>query len=138
MISYNFKLSSEELVHLLKMYPNLGKNSDVGKIAVEVAKLFLLSLNSQTLFISKRGIDLTASINGVVEDFEIKGTAANNISWNKLKVSSQFCYDNLVNGMSIIRVTNIGNLDMTIYYLKHDEDFLLIPEARWTIRRIKP
>lgn len=137
MIKHEFELTPEQLKNFLERFPNLGKNSDVGKFAVEAAKLFLLSLNQNTIFVFKRGIDLSASINGIEEDFEIKGTAANDISWNKLKVSSQFCHDNLVNGMNIIRVTNIGNIKMIIYYLKHNEDFQLIPELRWTIRKIK-
>lgn len=136
MTTHNFTISGIELENLLSQYPNLGKNSDVGKIAVEVAKMFLLSLNPNTTFITRRGIDLTSVLDGIEENFEIKGTASNNISWNQLKVSSQFCHDNLVNGMNILRITNIGNLDMEIHYLKHAEDFILIPEPRWTIRKV--
>lgn len=135
MTVHNFEITTQKLNELLGLFPNIGKNSDVGKFAVEVAKLFILSLNPNSTFNIKRGVDLSVKVNGIEEDFEIKGTAANHIGWNKLKVSSQFCYDNLINGMKIIRVTNIGQTNMTIYYLNHDEDFELVPELRWTIKR---
>ena len=135
MTEHNFEIKAQKLNELLDLFPNLGKNSDVGKFAVEVAKLFILSINPNTTFNIKRGVDLSIMLNGIEEDFEIKGTAANDIGWNKLKVSSQFCYDNLINGMNIIRVTNIGQTNMRIYYLIHEEDFELVPEARWTIKK---
>ncbi|WP_309613992.1 hypothetical protein [Flavobacterium sp.] len=137
MTPYNFSISEEQLEILLQQYSNVGKNSHVGNLAVEIAKLFLLSLNPNTTFLTTRGIDLTANIDGNIENFEIKGTSSNDISWDKLKVSSQFCHDNLVNGMKIIRVTNIGQINMTIYYLTHDEDYTLAPELRWTIRKVR-
>nr|WP_315176022.1 hypothetical protein [uncultured Flavobacterium sp.] len=135
MKGHNFEITPQKLNELLGLFPNLGKNSDIGKFAVEVAKLFILSLNPNSTFNTKRGVDLSVTLNGIEEDFEIKGSAANDIGWNKLKVSSQFCHDNLINGMNIIRVTNIGQINMTIYYLNHDEDFELVPEVRWTIKK---
>jgi len=137
MISHIFSISEEQLENLLQQYSNIGKNSHVGNLAVEIAKLFLLYLNPNTTFLTTRGIDLTANIDGNIENFEIKGTSSNDVSWDKLKVSSQFCHDNLVNGMKIIRVTNIGKTNMTIHYLSHDEDFILIPELRWTVRKVR-
>lgn len=137
MQSHKFSISEEQLQNLLNLYPNIGKNSHVEKISVEIAKLFIKSIDQNANFQIKKNIDLSAIINGVTHDFEIKGTASNNIAWDKLKVSSQFCYNNLKNGMNIIRITNIGNLDMEVFYLKYGEDFELFPEARWTIRKKK-
>lgn len=138
MTTVNFSISDEQLNDLLTLYPNTGKNSDVGKLAVEVAKLYFLSLNELTSFTTnKKGIDLTVEANGLVENYEIKGTADKDISWNKLKVSSQNCHDHLVNGMTLIRITNIGSTTMTFHFLKYQEDFELIPEPRWSVVRTK-
>jgi hypothetical protein len=130
----NFEITKDQLVELLTLYPNLGKNSDVGKLAVEIVKLYFLSQNSKTIFpITKNGIDLSIIINGKTEHYEIKGTADKNIAWHKLKVSSQNCYSLLVNGMTLIRITNIGKNQLILYFLKYKEDFELIPEARWSV-----
>jgi hypothetical protein len=138
MTTNNFSITQDQLNSLLTLYPNTGKNSDIGKLAVEIAKLYFLSINDSTTFFTNRnGIDLSTSVNGIVENFEIKGTADNNISWNKLKVSSQNCHDHLVNGMRLIRITNIGATEMTFYFLTHSEDFELVPEPRWSVIRRK-
>jgi hypothetical protein len=136
MTSLKFTITEHQLNNLLLKYPNTGKNSHVGKIAVEIAKLYFYSINENTIFQTNlNGIDLTVSVNEMIDNYEIKGTNDINISWNKLKVSSQNCYNNLVKGMTLIRITNIGSLEMTIYFLKHEEDFKLIPESRWSIRK---
>ena len=123
---------------MLTLYPNTGKNSDVGKLAIEIAKLYFLSINDTTTFIpNKNGIDLSTLVNGISENYEIKGTTDNNISWNKLKVSSQNCHDLLINGMTLTRITNIGLTEMTFYFLKNTEDFELVPEPRWSVIRRK-
>jgi hypothetical protein len=138
MTTVDFSLSEEQLNDLLTLFPNIGKNSDVGKLAVEVAKLYFLSLNENTSFITnKNGIDLTVEANGLLEKYEIKGTADKDISWNKLKVSSQNCYDHLVNGMTLLRITNIGSTAMKFHFLKYREDFELIPEPRWSVVKTK-
>jgi hypothetical protein len=138
MTTVNFSISDEQLNELLSLYPNTGKNSDVGKLAVEVAKLYFLTLNAMTSFVTnKNGIDLTVEANGIIEKYEIKGTTDKDISWSKLKVSSQNCHDHLVNGMTLIRITNIGSTAMTFHFLKYQEDFELIPEPRWSVVRTK-
>lgn len=138
MTTHNFSITEDQLNNLLTLYPNTGKNSDVGKLAVELAKLYFLSKNGSTTFITnKNGIDLSASINGVVENFEIKGTADNSIAWNKLKVSSQNCHDLLINGMTLIRITNVGSTEMTFYFLTYKVDFELVHEPRWSVIRRK-
>ena len=138
MTTITFSISKEQLNELLTLYPNTGKNSDIGKIAIEVAKLYFLSKNEMTSFTTnKKGIDLTTEVNGLIEKYEIKGTADKDISWSKLKVSSQNCHDHLINGMTLIRITNIGSTTMTFYFLKYKEDFELIPEPRWSVVRTK-
>jgi hypothetical protein len=130
---FNFSITQDQLIRLKALYPNMGKNSDIGKLAIEIAKLYFLSINNTTTFIKINGVDLSTSINDVVVNYEIKGTADNNISWNKLKVSSQNCHDRLINGMTLIRITNIGTTEMTLYFLTFIEDFKLVPEPRWSV-----
>lgn len=138
MKTHVFSITEDQLKSLLILYPNIGKNSDIGKLAVELAKLYFLSINSSTTFITnKNRIDLSTSINDVVENYEIKGTSGNSIAWNKLKVSSQNCYELLIKGMTLIRITNIGSTKMTFYFLTYSEDFELVPEPRWSVIRRK-
>jgi len=133
-----FSINQEQLQALLALYPNVGKNSDVGKLAIGVAKLFFLFKDPNTAFVTnKNSIDLSTSINGIIENYEVKGTADKDICWNKLKVSSQCCYDNLIKGMTMIRITNIGTTEMSFYFLKHGEDFELVTEPRWAVIRKK-
>ena len=116
----------------------MGKNSDIGKFAVEISKLYFLSININTTFlVNKKGVDIATNIDGTVENYEIKGTVDKNISWNKLKVSSQGCFNHLVNGMTLIRITNIGSTNMAIYFIKYKEDYELISEARWSIVQMR-
>jgi hypothetical protein len=97
MTTINFSITNEQLENLLNSYPNIGKNSHVGKIAVEVAKLYFLSINpASTFLVNKNGVDLSVNVNGEVENYEIKGTNDKTIAWNKLKVSSQNCYNRLL------------------------------------------
>ncbi len=134
MTTRNYIITQQQLEDLMRRFPNTGKNSDIGKLAVEIAKLYFLSLNDQTIFTTnKNRIDLSVLVNGIIEHYEIKGTADKNVSWNKLKVSSQNSHDHLVNGMTLIRITNIGSTEMTLFLLKHNEDFELVPEPRWSV-----
>lgn len=138
METIEFSITQKQLDDLRTLYPNMGKNSDVGKLAVEISKLYFLSINPNTTFVvNKKGIDIATNINGSVENYEIKGTADKNISWNKLKVSSQGCFNYLTNGMTLIRITNIGNTNMTIYFLKYKVDYELIPEPRWSVVQLR-
>lgn len=82
---------------------------------------------------NRNGIDITTNIDGKVDNYEIKGTTDKNISWNKLKVSSQSCFNHLTIGMTLIRITNIGCTNMTIYFLRYKVDYELIPEPRWSV-----
>lgn len=133
----NFSISEEELASLMKQYPNMGKNSDVGKLAVEIAKMFLKHKHENITLSTTANIDLSACIDGETYEYEIKGTTDKDIAWSKLKVSSKNCYDKLVEGMPLIRITNLGKTDMIIYTLMFEEDFVLKPEDRWAVLPIK-
>ncbi|HEX8014879.1 MAG TPA: hypothetical protein VF465_06565 [Flavobacterium sp.] len=138
MFTKEFNIPKKTLICLLETNFNMGKNSHIGNLAVKIVELYFLSLDPEAIFSTgKNGADLEVTYLQKIEKFEIKGTADGTIAWNKLKVSSQQCHDALVNGMSIIRVTNVGKENPTIHILKHNEDFRLIPEARWRLSRIK-
>lgn len=132
-----FKITEEELNQIKGSYSNMGKNSDIGDFALEIAKCFFKKKLGDINFISTKNIDLCFEAKGKTFEYEIKGTTDNDIAWNKLKVSSKNCHDLLENGMPIIRITNIGKTDMIIYTLMIDEDFTLKPEDRWAVCPIK-
>ena len=137
MKTINFKITSEQLDNLNLNNPNFGKNADVGKLAVEVAKLYFLERNRNTHFIeNKDGVDLTTINNNIEEEFEIKGTVDPNIAFSKLKVSSQRVHDKLVNGLTLLRVCNIGKKNIIIHFMKHNEDFTMHPEPRWCVKKV--
>lgn len=136
MIIEKFLITNEQKEKLLEEFQNLGNNRDIGRQAVEIAKLYFLSkYNRPTFITNKDRIDLSVVLDETIENYEIKGTVDKNIAWSKLKVSSQNCYENLKKGMSIIRISNIGNVDVTLFFMKYNEDFNLIPEPRWSVRK---
>jgi hypothetical protein len=138
MTSYDFEITPDQLQTLLTSYPNLGKNSHVGNIAVKVVELFFLARDPGATFrLGAKGADIEVNTEGRIERFEIKGTADKDISWAKLKVSSQDCYQCLVEGMRLIRVTGIGATRMKIHFLKYGEDFTLVPETRYAVKPMK-
>lgn len=137
MKSIHFEISEEKLATLLKSFPNMGKNGDVGKMAVELVKEYFLSLDDKASFITgKKGIDIQVTYLGLTENYEVKGTADNSIAWSKLKVSSQDCFNLLANGMQLIRVTDVGKTKITLYFMEYGIDFVLKSEARWSVKKI--
>lgn len=138
MISHNFQITEIQLQELLLANPNMGKNSHVGNLAVKIVELFYLSRYPNAVFVTgKKGADIEIFYDGKVEKFEVKGTADKNISWSKLKVSSQNCYECLVAGMTLIRVTGVGTISPKLHFLKYGNDFILVHEVRYAVRRIK-
>ncbi|MFN8299386.1 MAG: hypothetical protein U0T75_09785 [Chitinophagales bacterium] len=137
MTTVDFTISQEEKDELIGKYSNLGKNSDVGKLAVEIAKKYFSKIMPGVKFIENRnGVDIMVDYNGKMTGYEIKGTVDSGLAWPKLKVSSQRCYENIKNGMEIMRIVSIGQLQMKIYFLKNGEDFELQPEPRWCVKPI--
>jgi hypothetical protein len=138
MESVDFEITKEQLGELISSYPNIGKNSHVGHIAVKVVELFFLSKYPDATFSrGTKGADIEVLHSGKTERYEVKGTIDPEISWSKLKVSSQDCYNCLVEGMVLIRVTNIGNTQMKLYFMKYGEDFTLEKEVRYAVKKLK-
>jgi hypothetical protein len=134
-----FVLEDEQLKLLLEQYPRIGKNGDIAKITVEVVKLYFLSLDTNAKFISggRNQPDITVLSNGASSEYEIKGTEDIDIAFSKLKVSSLYCYQKLIDGMEIIRVTSVRNKVVQLHFMKHDEDFTMKPEPRWALEPLK-
>lgn len=134
----NFLITEDQLNQLIHQAKD-GKNSDIGKMAIEVVKLYFLSIDPNVEFTigRKSEPDITVMSHGVSKCYEIKGTQDKDISFSKLKVSSQDCHDKLKNGMEIIRVTNLRNKDIRLVFLKYGIDFILEPEPRWAVKKIK-
>lgn len=138
MQSYEFSITEAQLAALLEVYPNTGKNSHVGNIAIRIVELFFLERTPEATFNKgTNGADLEVLINGELDRYEIKGTVDDGISWSKLKVSSQDCYDCLVKGMILIRVTSIGKTKMNLHFLKYGEDFTMEPEIRFAVKPMR-
>lgn len=138
MTTHEIKLTTLQLKEILCEHSNMGKNSHIGNVAVKIVQLYFKSIDQNITFGGGRaGSDIEVIFSDRSEHFEIKGTADSNISWTKLKVSSQACHDALVLGMKIIRVTSVGTLNPKIHFLQYGKDFLLIPEARWSVIPIR-
>jgi hypothetical protein len=138
MKDFEFKIESNQLAEIISKNPNLGKNSHIGNLAVKIVELYFQSLDSNATFVlNKKGIDLEVNYLGKIEQYEVKGTVDKDISWGKLKVSSLPCYNSLVNGLPIIRVTNVGSTNPRLTILKFNEDFKLVEEPRWRLSKIK-
>jgi hypothetical protein len=130
-----FTIPEDELKSLLAKHSKEGKNGDIAKITVEVVKLYFLSQdpNCQIFEGGRNQPDLTVTTKNSKFEYEIKGTEDADISYSKLKVSSNYCYQKLINGMEMIRVTNIRNNPVQIYFLKYGRDFTMKPEPRWSV-----
>jgi hypothetical protein len=138
MTTDDFEITQEQLDSLLSLYPNTGKNSDVGSMAVRIVEMYFKNKHPDATFLQgSKGADIQVNYNGKSERYEVKGTIDHSIAWQKLKVSSQDCHDCLLNGMILIRVTSIGLLKMKLHFLKHGEDFLLQPEVRFAVKPIR-
>ena len=134
MTKNTFDLTDDQLRILLTKHDNMGKNSHVGHVAIEIVKLFFSSKDPNAVFqTGKNGADLEVCYLNARECFEVKGTVDTSISWPKLKVSSQACYDSLTKGMTLIRVTGVGSTKPILYFMKYGEDFELKYEARWAV-----
>ena len=73
MTTVNFSISDEQLNELLSLYPNTGKNSDVGKLAVEVAKLYFLKLNAMTSFVTNKKCHPIGGTGAVISEYAPAG-----------------------------------------------------------------
>ena len=80
MTEEKFTLTEEELNQIQSNHTNLGKNRDVGYLDVEIAKKYLKKKYLNIEFIPPYKVDLSARINGVIKNYEIKGTTVSTAS----------------------------------------------------------
>lgn len=137
MTVFDLEITNEELRLILEGNPNMGKNSDVGKAAIKLVKLFFSKTHGVTEFyIGKEGADIIVSMPEENKSYEVKGTAGSDIAWSKLKVSSQHSYNAITNGLEIIRVTNVGQQKVKLHFITYGVDFTLVTEARWAVKKL--
>jgi hypothetical protein len=138
MVSYDFEISNEQLNYLLSIHPNTGKNWDIGNIAVKIVEMYFRDRHPNATFLKgTKGADIEVCYDGKREQFEVKGTADCFVAWSKLKVSSQDCYECLIQGMILIRVTSIGSLKMKLHFMKYGDDFTLEKEVRYAVKPVR-
>jgi len=134
-----FELSDLEYEQLNSKYPH-GKGSGlIGFRSEEIIKLYFRRKYPDCKFSKpKNGADL--EVIGLPNSFsyflEVKGTADSRIAWQKLKVSSEHSYKMLTEEkIPLYRVTSVFDQNLSIYILKYEEDFILEPEPRWSIKK---
>lgn len=134
----HFTLSKTDYKSLKVAYPNMRNNHDIGKLGVEVVKLYLESKGAIEVLIEEKKVDIQAIINGKLEKYEVKSTCDSKIAFGKLKISSTKDYKSLVEeGMEIIRVCKVGQQTLDIYFLKYGVDFKIVQEPRWRLAKLK-
>ena len=137
MRSTTFIVPQKELKRLQAKYPfHLRDNTEKGLFGVEVAKLYLESLGSTDIVIESEGIDIQVNFNGKHVNYEVKSTVDDKVAYSKLKVSSTRNHDLLVGGMEIMRISKLGKEEVDIHFLIHGEDFTLVHEPRWRLKKL--
>jgi hypothetical protein len=132
-----FTIPKLEFDSFSKRFNTKGKNSDIGNLAIEIAKLWLISKHKEsTILEGHNGADLCVQTAESLLEYEIKGTEDDTLAFNKLKVSGKTCYEKLISGMPLIRISKVRQQRVEIYTLKYGEDFDLIPEPRWSVKGI--
>ena len=128
-------LSEEEYNTLNTAFPRNMQSAKVGKRAIELVKIYFKKKYPGCSFISpQRGADLKVTHDNGTEEMEIKGTEAADISWAKLKVSSNQSHALLTNGMPLYRIVSVYDRHPRIIVMSCADDFEMIPEPRWSLR----
>lgn len=129
-------VNDDEFAKLNKHYPKNGKSSDIAKRAIELVKLYFRSKYPNCDFsIPTDGSDLEITFANTTQRIEVKGTAATDIAWAKLKVSGEPSYKLLLNGLLLYRVCGVYKRNYTIFVLQYGSDFKMKPEPRWSIHK---
>jgi hypothetical protein len=140
MDTFQVRLRPDEFANLNERFPVSEGSNQIGGRAVEVVKTHFRRKHPGCQFVAAaRGADLAVLLDGAVrKQFEVKGTAAPDIAWQKLKVSSKASYDLLASGKaSVLRVTNVYSEEPIVFELRCGQDFRLEPEARWCVKPMR-
>lgn len=132
-----FEVPYIDFQQLQQKYSLIGKNGDIGKFAVEIAILYFKSINPEVIIRKgKKGVDLVIQTQESTTNYEIKGTESLDIAFDKLRVSSKDSYQALVDGMMLLRVANVRNRKVSLYFLEYGVHYILIEEPRWRLKRV--
>jgi len=113
----NYTLTENDWKFLNSEYPNNEKNSHIGKKALDIAILYFKSLDKSARCEKEiNKIDLTVYTGDIIEKYEVKGTSSKEIAFDRLKVSSTKCYNNLIDGLKLLRVCDVGQKDVTFHF----------------------
>jgi len=137
---FRIELTTDEFERLNSEYPESNGSGLIGKRAEELVKIHFRKKHPQCIFTdAPSGADLHVIFsNGVPpQSIEIKGTASTGIAWQQLKVSSTSSWELLTKEtIPVYRVCAVFSRIPTIYVLQHGRDFILVPEPRWTFKRL--
>ena len=136
MVIININLTDTEFAELNGSHPKSTKNADIGARALEVVRVYGKKSQWKEIQSRRCGVDLAfVDSTGQTIEMEVKGTAASEIQWAKLRVSGEPCYTNLVRGMPLYRVSSVYDKNPMIHILQYGEDFTMDTEPRWRIKR---
>lgn len=137
---YDVTLTDEEYDRLNSAYPKSDGSGLIGRRAEEIVKIYFRRLEAQCKFVdAPPGADLSVMLSegSAPLSIEIKGTAASDLAWPQLKVSSQRSWELLTTqDIPVYRICSVFGKVPSIYVLRHGRDFVLVPEARWAFKRV--
>ena len=137
MEEFEIEISDSQYASLNRRFPIKESSYDIGRRAVEFLKVYFQALDPRAeIRPGENGSDLEITRRGKTESIEVKGTASPDVSWGTLKVSSQASHDCLCDGAKLCRVMRVNSRKPKVCVLTEGEDFELIPEARWAVRKI--
>ncbi|MBM4305957.1 MAG: hypothetical protein FJ123_04380 [Deltaproteobacteria bacterium] len=138
---YRVELTNEEYEKLNSEYPESNGSGLIGKRAEEIVRIHFRRIHPKCTFANApSGADLQVVVSdeSPSQSIEIKGTASSGIAWQQLKVSSTQSWELLSKeAIPVYRVCAVFSKAPSIYVLRHGRDFVLVPEPRWTFKRLR-
>ncbi len=138
---YRVELTDEEYERLNSEYPESNGSGLIGKRAEEIVRIHFRRTHPRCTYANApSGADLQVIVSddSLSLSIEIKGTASSGIAWQQLKVSSTHSWELLSKqAIPVYRVCAVFSKAPSIYVLQHGRDFLLVPEPRWTFKRLQ-
>lgn len=133
------KLSDIEFSELQRSTPDNGSGNAVDRRAIALAYIYLARRHPGSERIPPpAGADIGLKHGNAVISYEVKGTRGVDIGSGKLRVSSLHCYNSLVAGTPVLRISGVFERTPVIRVMHYGTDFILRPEPRWTLSLIKP
>lgn len=131
--------SAEELRQIEVAAPSNRKSSAAtGKRAYKIVVTYYRRKKAQVVQ-SPKGVDLSLKFrrSKVVRHYEIKGTEGSELAFEKLKVSGKPSFRQLTNQkIPLLRILSVYSQTPVLVEMIHGQDFTLVPEPRWRIKRL--